>query len=211
MVNMKRCEKGHFYDAEKYPMCPYCNSSENGAMSSNGNKTFYKPVSVQGNLQGAYGGDCGKTMPLAGVPFAGGQRQNVPQDDSKTVAVINKRIHNEDNVGINPVSGWLVCIAGHDKGRDYRIFAGNNFIGRAEDMDICIQGDETISREKHACVTYDDKKNKFYIYQGDSRGLVYLNDETVFVPQLLKPYDIIEVGSTKLMFIPFCSENFKWE
>jgi hypothetical protein len=39
---------------------------------------------------------------------------------------------------------------------------------------------------------------------------VYLNDEEVTVPTELKPYDIIELGQTKLMFVPFCGEHFQW-
>lgn len=227
MIDMKRCERGHFFDASKFTSCPYCNSVENTASVNlyDSNSAIPPTMPVAGGQApnaGDFGG-IGKTMPLgagqaAQSPGGGktmplGVRQPAPaaENDIKTVAVIRKRVHNDDNVGINPVAGWLVCTQGSDKGRDYRIYAGNNFIGRSDSMDICIHGDDSVSREKHACVSYDDKKNKFYIYQGDSRGLVYVNDETVFVPQLLNPYDVIEIGKTKLLFIPFCGEKFQWE
>lgn len=228
MVDMKRCEKGHFYDASSFSSCPYCNPAENPA---NGNAADVN-LTVDPNAPGSGGqvrsdaasGNIGKTMPIFGqkAQQAGGNvgktmpvqnaqpSQNTESEDIRTVAVIRKRVHNEDNVGINPVTGWLVCIQGKDMGRDYRIFAGNNFVGRSDKMDICIHGDDTISREKHACISYDDKKNRFYIIPGDSRGLVYLNDETVFVPHLLAPYDVIELGNTKLKFVPFCNEKFIW-
>lgn len=213
MIDMKRCEKGHFYDASKFAACPYCNSAEGttGVNLFDANAPIPPTMPVggaQNNNAGGYG-DYGKTMPIGSAP-APRPSTPMPDEDIKTISVIKKEVHNEDNVGISPVVGWLVCIEGKEKGRDYRIFAGNNFIGRSDTMDICIRGDETISREKHACVSYDFKKNRFNIYQGDSHGLVYVNDETVFVPQLLNPYDIIELGKTKLMFVPFCSEKFVW-
>ena len=46
---------------------------------------------------------------------------------------------------------------------------------------------------------------------GDGNGLVYLNDEAVYVPQNLNPYDVIEMGESKFLFIPFCGEHFMWE
>jgi len=41
--------------------------------------------------------------------------------------------------------------------------------------------------------------------------LVYLYGEDIDVPTQIKAYDVIEVGQTKLIFVPFCGENFKWE
>lgn len=222
MTNLIRCEKGHFYDSEKFQSCPYCSSSaRNMEVDLFGGDSHTMPVNS--SPMPSMGADIGKTMPLGGaapinpgnsektMPLGAAAPKPAMEEDVKTVAVIRKRVHNDDNVGVNPVTGWLVCVQGREKGRDYRVYSGNNFIGRSETMDICIRGDDSISREKHACISYDDKKNRFYIYQGDSRGLVYLNDEAVFIPQLLNPYDTIEVGKTKLMFVPFCTEKFIWE
>lgn len=231
MTNLIRCEKGHFYDTEKFQTCPYCASSSSnmdvnlfgggisatipvssqnaGGMSDDGG--IGKTMPIGGAAVPSGNASSEKTMPLGSSPFSSSSHKPSSEEDVKTVAVIRKRVHNDDDVGINPVTGWLVCIQGREKGRDYRIYSGNNFLGRSDVMDICIRGDDTISREKHACVSYDDKKNRFYIYQGDSRGLVYVNNEAVFIPQLLNPYDVIEVGKTKLLFVPFCTDKFIWE
>jgi hypothetical protein len=48
-----------------------------------------------------------------------------------------------------PVCGWIVCVNGPSKGRDYKIRAGKNFIGRADDMDIQILGDNDISQSRY--------------------------------------------------------------
>ncbi len=123
----------------------------------------------------------------------------------KTVGVFRKKL------GIDPVVGWLVAVEGPEKGNDYRITSERNFIGRSEKMDISIPGDETISRENHAIVSYNPKNNSFRFFPGESRGLVYLNDEEVITPVELNPYDQIEIGETKLKFVPFCGEQFRWK
>ena len=112
---------------------------------------------------------------------------------------------------MDPVTGWLVCIEGPPKGRDYRIFTEKNFIGRSEQMDIQILGDNKIAKKNHAVLVYDPKKRQSLILPGDSHGLVYVNDEAIYTPVELAPYDVIELGVSKFIFIPLCGENFEWE
>lgn len=112
---------------------------------------------------------------------------------------------------LDPVTGWLICIEGPSKGRDYRILSEKNFIGRAEDMHIQVLGDNYISRRNHAVVVYDPKKRKTVLMPGDSSGLAYLNNETVYTPVELTAYDVIEMGKSKFIFIPLCGEHFEWE
>ncbi|WP_242471099.1 FHA domain-containing protein [Thiocystis violacea] len=112
--------------------------------------------------------------------------------------------------GVDPVVGWLVCIAGPERGRDYRLHTERNFIGRDPTMDVAITGDPTISREPQAVISYNPKRHTYRLAPGDSRGLAYLNDEEVIAPVELAPYDQIELGETKLLFVPLCGEWFVW-
>ena len=134
-----------------------------------------------------------------------GERAGKEQEEGVTVGFYRKTI------GVDPVVGWLVCIDGPEKGRDYRLHSERNFIGRAEKMDICLRGDETISRENHAIISFNPRNLSFKVQPGDGRGLVYLNGNDVDVPTILKPYDLIELGQTKLLFIPLCGEKFQWQ
>lgn len=129
-----------------------------------------------------------------------------PPDDAagRTVGVVQQKL------GIDPVVGWLVCIEGPDRGRDYRIRSGRNFIGRADQMHICIHGDSSISREKHAVLSYDPKHHTFRIAPGDSTGLTYRNGEPVDVPVVLNARDVIELGLSRLLFVPLCGADFQW-
>jgi len=130
---------------------------------------------------------------------------NPDYDDDRT------RTTDDYEDGIEPVVGWLVCIEGEQRGKDYKIRRGKNFIGRSEEMDIAILGDLLISRKNHAAITYDPKQRNFYLIPGDGAGLVYLNNEVVFVPAELSAYDVIEIGKTKLIFNPLCGIHFDWE
>lgn len=112
---------------------------------------------------------------------------------------------------MDPVTGWLVCIEGPSKGRDYRIMTEKNFLGRSDGMDIQILGDNNIAKRNHAVFVYDPKKRHTLVLPGDSQGLVYVNGEAVYVPQELAPYDTIELGKSKFIFIPLCGENFEWQ
>ena len=116
-------------------------------------------------------------------------------DDDKT------RTTDDYEDGIEPVVGWLVCVEGEQRGKDYKIRRGKNFIGRSDEMDIAILGDMTISRKNHAAITYNPKQRNFFLIPGDGAGLVYLNNEVVFVPSEVSAYDVIEIGKSKLVFL----------
>jgi hypothetical protein len=109
-----------------------------------------------------------------------------------------------------PVAGWLVCLEGPDRGRDYRLHMEKNFIGRAPNMDVVLDGDSTVSREKHAIVIFDPRKKVFWALPGEASGLVYLNGDIVNSPVQMKADDILEVGQTRLALIPFCGDRYSW-
>lgn len=144
----------------------------------------------------------GFTAPLTGSVggIGGGSR-----DEGQTIAVVHQTL------GIDPVVGWLVSITGSEKGRDYRIHSDNNFIGRGEKMDICIRGDETISRVNHAIIAYDTREKMFYFAPGEGRSINRVNGKAIMGMVVLNAYDEIEIGRTKLIFIPLCGERFEWE
>lgn len=112
---------------------------------------------------------------------------------------------------VSPVCGWLVCIAGARIGMDYKIHGGKNFVGRGDDMDIQILEDNEINRKNHTIIVYDQKKRNTVILPGDAAGLAYLNEEAVYIPTELKPYDVIELGKSRFLFVPLCGENFEWD
>jgi hypothetical protein len=121
-----------------------------------------------------------------------------PVDDQPT-----RRIGQSGQGGSDAVVGWLVCTHGRNRGRDYRIRSENNTVGRSENMDICISGDDLISRERHTIITFDPQQKAFHLSPGEGHSLVFLNNKAVLSPQELKPHDEILLGATKFRFVPF--------
>ena len=78
-------------------------------------------------------------------------------------------------------------------------------------MDIQIIGDNHISARNHAIGVYDPKKKNFVLLPGDSAGIAYLNDDPAYMPTELAPFDVIELGKSKFLFVPFCGEHFEWQ
>lgn len=185
------CANGHLYDTNQYSACPYCSVNLNRLDFGAGNNS---PASAS---------EVGATVAPAGYNRA--RRQDSEKDLGKTVAVYQKNFSRE------PVAGWLVCIEGVEKGKDYRVAAKNNSIGRSEMMDICIKGDRAVSRENHARIAYDGKNNNFYLIPAESVNSVYINDEPIYAPTRLKKGDIIELGESKFVFVPFCDDTFNWQ
>ncbi|MBE5894787.1 MAG: FHA domain-containing protein [Lachnospiraceae bacterium] len=201
------CANGHIYDTEVYASCPYCNGGGNRIEFGGGDSGIGKTAPVSGYMPQNMTPEVGATVAPAGYQnqFAPQGRNVEDKDTGKTVAVFQKTMKME------PVVGWFVCIEGPDKGKDFRILAKNNTIGRGEKMDICIKGDSSISRENHARIGYDEKHNAFHLIPGESANNIYIGEDPVYVPTKLEADMIIELGETKLIFVPFCSDKFTWK
>ena len=189
---IQECGNGHLYDTDQYASCPYC--------QGNGNRINFGSSEIGKTVGVTPAAEVGATVEPSNYV-----KHQDRSDTGKTVGVFQKKMSFE------PVVGWLVCLEGSEKGKDYRIYGKNNTIGRSEKMDICIKGDPTISRENHARLAYDEKHNAFHLIPAESTNPIYLNDEPVYVPVKLKAYDLIEFGDCKLLFISFCNEHFSWQ
>jgi pSer/pThr/pTyr-binding forkhead associated (FHA) protein len=138
--------------------------------------------------------------------YRGGRKlQPVSNTSAKT------RAFWDEKDGAEPVVGWLICIEGVSKGQDYRIHSEKNFIGRSEEMHICITGDNAISRRNHAVISYNPIQRNFFLIPGEGVGLVYHNNEAIYAPTELSAYDVIQMGKSKFIFIPLCGIHFEWE
>ena len=140
-------------------------------------------------------------------PFCNIETATPEKKEVQSEVDIEEALFHED---IKPVCGWIVCVSGPRQGKDYKIVSGKNFIGRADDMNIQILGDNGISRRNHAVIVFDPKKKETVLLPGDSNGLVYLNENAVYVPTPLNPYDKVEMGNSVFVFVPFCGNNFMW-
>ena len=143
----------------------------------------------------------------------------IDSDQDKTVAIadINYSEDDDDRTIMAEgkeekryfVTGWLVCVDGAEKGRDYRLHMGFNRIGRSYQMDICLEDDPAITRDNHCSVIYDDKNGQFLVKP--SVGTVtYLNGNILLSAEIIKTGDRIRVGQSTLELVAFCNGEKKW-
>lgn len=250
-MEIKRCENGHFYDAEANATCPQCAAEmaggdagfdscgptePSGGFVSDTAYRFedYGPTEPAGGFGGGNSGGFdpyGPTVPETGFRPGGsnsfeaigktlpesGNGGFMPVQDYDGVTEAGPMM---DYVGgltypgqgkrFSPAAGWLACIEGPARGMDYRVRCGYNYIGRSEHMDICVRGDNQISRERHALIAYDNRENVFFFGPADGKSIVRVNDKMIMGPTQIQAYDTLSVGSTKLLFIPLCGERFNW-
>lgn len=176
-----QCAHNHYYDNEKFDECPHCKRLNTATSNSDETATVAMTNSeeVTQGLQNLIGN----------------------YSEEKTVGFYAKK-------GFSPVAGWLVCTEGKERGRDYKINIGRNFAGRANNMDIVLNDDPMISREKHFSVAYDPQHVSYVVIP--DRGDTFVNGKRIIEPLPLSDGDVIEVGETKLVFIPFCTKERTW-
>ncbi|WP_246227563.1 FHA domain-containing protein [Roseobacter ponti] len=108
--------------------------------------------------------------------------------------------------------GWLVVVEGPGVGHSFSIFTGASMIGRGEDQVIRLDfGDNSISRQNHAAIAYDDEQNKFYIGHGGKSNIIRRNARPVLSTEELQHADLIRIGETTLRFVALCGSDFKWD
>lgn len=142
---------------------------------------------------------------------------SAPVEDEPSTRVISSRSakrseDTSDDGGYELAAGWLVVIEGPGRGCTREVYFGMNSIGRGSEERIPLDfGDTAISREAHAYLVFDEKQSDFYLQHGGKSNLVRLNGAPVLAPQPLINGDTIEIGGTKLRFVPLCGDDFTWE
>lgn len=216
---MQQCPNGHLYDDTKNSSCPFCNGNggANVTVPLGGVPVYGAPIQGGNAFPATTPLDGGMpvapavpvyTPPVPPVVAEEAFPETKPISPAFGVTTYKDEIVNES--GIIEVRGWLVCIEGEKRGIDFKVRGERNSIGRGDGNDIKIDFDTTISKGVNATVSYDIKNNKFWVYLGESKNNIYVNDQLLMTPVELKDYDVIEIGSTKLMFRSLCNDQFNW-
>lgn len=189
---ISKCQNGHFYDDVKYSSCPHCEAS---------------PAAGQSAAAAPGRGDDSVTVAMF---------NNAVQEESRAHNRITANTGDEVTVGLysrkidaDPVVGWLVGVSGAERGRDHRLHAGRNFIGRSLKMDVSLADDMSVSRENHCSILYDPANVAFYIAPGEGTN-TYFNGGLLTKAIEIKDGDTIRAGETDLVFAAFCKGERKW-
>lgn len=199
----RTCSAGHVYDADQFPSCPYCNRNTRAIQfGATAAPAGYGATTAPAGCGAAPAGrddTIGQTVMPEAI-----RRRMEQEKDNRTVGEFKRKL------GYEPVVGWLVCVEGPEVGKDYRLFGRINSIGRAEGNDVVLAQEHTVSQKNHVRLAYDARHNNFQLIPGEGTNVTYLNDEPLYVPQKLNAYDVLEMGATKLIFVPLCNERFRW-
>lgn len=208
---MQQCPNGHLYDDSKNSSCPYCS----------GGHSVNVTVPLDDSTPAAPASVFPATMPIDGAAFGGytPPKPHVAEDsgafpvttpvgESFAATTYKEDMINEK--GIVEVRGWLICLEGEKRGMDFSLRGEKNTIGRGATNDVKLDFDSSISKGVNAIISYDSRNNKFFIFLGESKNNIYVNDQLLMTPVELKDYDVIEFGSTKMIFRSLCNESFNW-
>jgi len=112
----------------------------------------------------------------------------------------------------DPVVGFLVIVGGPGIGCYRPIFEGNNTVGRNPSQRIPLDfGDDSISSEEQAYIRYDSSARSFLFVPNLAKtNVVSLNDKRPTGAVELSQMDVITMGRTQLVFVPFCGAEFDW-
>ena len=210
IIRMKQCAGGHIYNETKYTECPYCSSGVSVRPLAGGNASFPSTVPLESQAAPSSSEAFSKTMPL-NTPNAEAAPKPEPRPQSNKKKEMGVTVAlNATGAGIKPVTCWLVVFDGEKKGKSFPVHGDRNTIGRGIEHDINISFDKASSKSGDAVISYDSRKSRFHISVPEGKNNVYLNDDILLQPEVIKDYDIIEIGETKFVFRSLCNEQFTY-
>ncbi len=191
-----QAEKSFFSDINKAPNEPKVNSQDNSEklfsdVRPQADTTPHPQVEKESNEKVSLQDEISSARHIA-------------SQDSKTIAFY-------DIDSTEPVVGWLVALNGSYIGESFCLKAGRNNIGRWTKMDVALPQEASVSRDRHAILTFDPSGKKFFIQPGEGGALVYLNDNILLTPLEIHDGDVVRLGDCRLLFKSLCGEAFTWD
>lgn len=203
MKGYKQCDKGHYYKEELFE-CPYCPKPAGG--TGGDDKTR-----VQGEMGGNEKTSLGDKTQVFGGGGSGGSNPiavNPPpkRDLNKTFIQEVEEVHEGGEVkevvhqrATRKIVGWLISYSLDPMGIDYRLYEGNNTIGRNAGNDVTVAGDPSISGH-HATVLF--KKGRFFLKDEMAANGTFINEEEIEVgqPMEIQDGDSLQFGKSVFRF-----------
>jgi len=217
MNGFKNCSNGHWYKQE-LDTCPYCpalggasgGDSTQVAGANTGTNDFDK--TAIGGVRGGAGLNPTETVQVVpGKAQGQGNSQENNFDRTFIGGVTNKTTPEGESVQVaaeprktRKIVGWIISFTLDEMGLDFRLYEGQNSIGREASNNITIAKDSSIS-SKHAIILYRESQG-FFIRDDMSANGTFLNGEELEIgkPYPLKDGDKIGFGrQTQFVFKTF--------
>lgn len=119
------------------------------------------------------------------------------EDDEATVPILDSDL---------PVEGWLVCVSGSLRGKDFSLREEVSSAGSAPGCDIQLAG----QRAREFLIIFDPKHLEFYV-SPENGAEISLDGKRIRSPQKITAGSIISAGYLRFEFVPFCRGGHAWE
>lgn len=195
-MKLKKCKYGHYYDEDKFSMCPHCSSK---GIKANKTIEIKDSVDKQVTQKKSESANGGKALKDA-VKDALEEKQKKEEQQRKERKVS----------ALNPV-GMLVCTDGMQSGNVFSLTSGENYIGCLRNGELIVTSMMKNEISYFLEVQYQPANNSFLIVPIQSEVGMIVNDSRIEQETKLNAYDKIAVRDNMLMFVPICGEHFSWE
>lgn len=214
MNGFKKCENGHFFK-EDLSACPYCPSSKGASTNASSSNDLNKTMVAGASNNTSH--DSAKTDVFGSqnngdqtkVFGAGAGVSSQPKRDLNRTYIGGVTDAEESGEGGSKIEstprstrkivGWIISYSLDPMGVDYRIYEGNNSIGRDAGNSITITKDPTISG-KHVNILY--KKGSFWIKDEMAANGTFVNGDELEIEKAypLTDGDEIRLANTVFKF-----------
>lgn len=201
MKGYVQCEKGHFYkkDLQECPYCPKAGATKTDA------KTKVIGVGGEGSEESkttGYDYSDARTLEVSSNPRKGRPKRDLSKTYIQEIEEVREGEIKKEVVHQRPtrkIVGWMLSYTIDPMGVDFRIYEGNNTLGRKAGSDIVISTDPSVSGH-HATILF--KKNRFYLKDEMAANGTFLNGDEIEIgqPVEIKDGDKVKLGKTLFVF-----------
>lgn len=198
MKGYKQCEKGHYFK-EELSECPYCPKGSPSSSVDDKTKIQGGDMTQVGDKTQIFGGGSAQPPSIQVTPSAKRDLNKTfiqEVEEQEVGGVVKEVVHQRST---RKIVGWLISYSLDPMGIDFRLFEGNNTLGRNPGNDVTIAGDPSISGH-HATILF--KKGNFYIKDEMAANGTFIDGEELSIGQ---PYEMsdgceIRLGNSVFKF-----------
>ncbi len=197
-MKLIECPNGHHYNADFFQICPFCEESGNSAAATD----FVQPQAER---------------TAAVTDFVQPQAERAaavtdfvqPQAERAAAVTDSVQPQAERAAAGHFLAGWLVCVAGPDRGKRYEVNSGMMTVGRGRTMDIVLS-DPAVSRDRQLILVYDERRSRMTARRGEAKSLCYVDGEPVIMDRILEDRSKLQMGRSMLLYVALCGDDFNW-
>ncbi|MBE5954081.1 MAG: hypothetical protein E7257_08000 [Lachnospiraceae bacterium] len=209
-MNIKKCDRGHFYNADKFGECPHCKDeqelSQSDMLISSGSVDVTPQVQPNIMIDKKRLADMPQTVAYRDTtdanPYAATAVQSLPPtgeqipigispDTALSASIKNAYVEINDMESKGMVVGWLVAVGGPKYGRVHTLYTSD-------------------TKVEKVVISFDMHSKCFVLNFTLSENDVMINGRSVVENEYLNYMDRIFINGTDYMLVTLCKDGFSW-